>query len=43
MVNNRRLTVKTISTLLNEIFVLDIKENERRVEEFAQEMDIKRD
>ena len=43
IINNKRLTMKTISTLLNEIFVLDINENERRVEEFAREMDIKRD
>ena len=43
IINNRHLTMKTIATLLNEIFVLDINENERRVEEFAREMDIKRD
>ena len=43
IVNNKQLTMKTISVLLNEIFVLDINQNERRVEEFAREMDIKRD
>ena len=40
--NNTKLTMKTIATLLNELFVLDINENERRVEAFAQELDIKR-
>ena len=38
--NNTKLTMKTIATLLNELFVLDINENERRVEAFAQELDI---
>ena len=42
IVNNTKLTIKTISTLLNEIFVLDIKENERLVESFAKELNIKR-
>ena len=40
--NNTKLTMKIIATLLNELFVLDINENERRVEAFAQELDIKR-
>ena len=43
ILNNKQLTMKTISTLLNEIFVLDINENDKRVEDFAREMDIKRD
>ena len=43
IINNRQLTMKTISTFLNEIFVLDIQENERRFAEFACETDIKRD
>ena len=43
ILNNKQLTMKTISTLLNEIFVLDINENKRRVGEFAREMDINRD
>ena len=38
IINNRNLTMKTISTLLNEIFVL-----ERQVEDFAREMDVKQD
>ena len=43
IVNNKSLTMKTIETLLNELFVLDINENERRVEAFANELEIKRD
>ena len=35
--------MKTLETLLNEVFVLDISENERRVEAFARELYIKRD
>ena len=31
IINNTKLTMKTTSTLLNEIFVLDINENERLV------------
>ena len=42
IINNTKLTMKTIATLLNELFVLDINKNERRVEAFAQELDIKR-
>ena len=42
IINNSKLTMKTISTLLNEIFTLDINENERLVESFAKELNIKR-
>ena len=42
IVNNSKLTMKTISTLLNEIFTLDINENERLVETFAKKLNIKR-
>ena len=42
IVRNSKLTMKTVATLLNELFVLDINENERRVEAFATELDIKR-
>ena len=42
IVSNSKLTMKTVATLLNELFVLDINENERRVEAFATELDIKR-
>ena len=42
IVNNTKLTMKTISTLLNEIFVLEINENERLVESFAKDFNIKR-
>ena len=42
IVNNSKLKMKTIATLLNDLFVLDINENERRVESFATELDIKR-
>ena len=42
IINNAKLTKKTISTLLNEIFTLDINENEERVEAFAKELKIKR-
>ena len=34
--------MRTISTLLNELFTLDINENEERVETFARELNIKR-
>ena len=43
ILNNKNLTISTIQTLLNEIFVLDINENERRVENFGQELNIKRE
>ena len=42
IINNSKLTMRTIAALLNEIFVLDVHENERRVEAFAQELNIKR-
>ena len=43
IVNNKTLNMKTLETLLNEVFVLDISEKEKRVEAFAHELDIKRD
>ena len=42
IINNVKLTMKTISTLLNEVFTLDINENEERVENFSKELNIKR-
>ena len=42
IINNSRLTMKTISTLLNEIFTLDINKNEELVESFAKQINIKR-
>ena len=42
IINNSKLTMKTMSTLLNEIFTLDINENEELVESFAKELNIKR-
>ena len=41
-INNAKLAMKTISTLLNEVFTLDINENEERVENFARKLNIKR-
>ena len=35
--------MNTIETLLSELFVLDVNENQRRVETFAKELDINRD
>ena len=43
IMNSKKLTIKTITTLLNELFVLDKPENERRVENFEQQLDIKRE
>ena len=43
ILNNKKLTMKTITTLLNELFTLDVSENERRVENFAEQLDIKRE
>ena len=43
ILNNKNLTISTIQTLLNEIFVLGINENERRVENFGQELNTKRE
>ena len=42
IIKNRQITMRTIATLLNEIFTLDINENEARVEAFAKELNIKR-
>ena len=39
---NRKITMRTIVTLLNELFTLDINENDARVEAFARELNIKR-
>ena len=41
ILNSKKLTMRTISTLLNELFTLDISENERRVENFAEQLNIK--
>ena len=35
ILDSKKLTMKTITTLLNELFTLDVPENERRVENFA--------
>ena len=43
ILNNKILNMKTLETILNEVFVLDISENERLAEAFARELDIKRD
>ena len=43
IINNKKLTMKTITTLLNELFTLDVSENERRVENFAEQLNIKRE
>ena len=42
IIKNRQITMRTIATLLNETFTLDINENEARVEAFAKELNIKR-
>ena len=36
-----KLNKKTVETLLNEIFTLDDKENEIKMEEYANDLDIK--
>ena len=41
IINDTRLTTKTIETLLNEIFTLDQKENEERVGDFSEMFDLK--
>ena len=41
ILNSKKLIMRTISTLLNELFTLDISENERRVENFAEQLNIK--
>ena len=43
IMSNKKLTMKTITTLLNELFALEKAENERRVENFAKQLDIKRE
>ena len=43
ILNSKKLTMKTITTLLNELFIHDISENERRVENFAEQLNIKRE
>ena len=35
IISNRKITMKTLSTLLNEFFTLDINENEVRVKNFG--------
>ena len=42
IISNRKITMKTLSALLNELFTLDINENESREETFAKELNIKR-
>ena len=42
IVNNRKLSLTTIKTLLNEVFSLDISQNEL-TENFAAEYNIKRE
>ena len=42
IIKNRQITMRTIVTLLNELFTLDINENEARVEGFARDLNIKR-
>ena len=41
ILNSKKLAMRTISTLLNELFTLDISENERRVENFAEQLNMK--
>ena len=43
IISNKTLTIKTIENLLNEIFSLNISENEQLVQTFADEHNIKRD
>ena len=42
IIKNRKITMRTIATLLNELFTLDINENEAKVEAFARDLNIKR-
>ena len=42
IIKNRQMTIRTIATLLNELFTLDINENESRVKAFAKDLNIKR-
>ena len=39
--HNEKLTKDTACTLVNEIFILDKEENEKNVETFIQDRDIK--
>ena len=43
ILNSKKLSMKTITTLLNELFTLDVSENERRMENFTEQLDIKRE
>ena len=43
IISNKTLTIKAIENLLNEIFSLNISENEQLVQTFADEHNIKRD
>ena len=44
ILNSKKLTMQTIITLLNELFVLDKAENrKRRIENFADRLNIKRE
>ena len=43
ILNHKTLDMRTITALLNEIFSLEIPENKRRVENFEQYMNIKRE
>ena len=42
ILNDQKLTGMTIEKLLNKIFTLNIDENKKTVEEFAQETEISR-
>ena len=42
IIANRQITMRTIATLLNELFTLDINEYEGRVETFARDLNKKR-
>ena len=43
ILNSKKLSMKTITALLNELFTLDVSENERRMENFTEQLDIKRE
>ena len=42
IINERILSKRTIEKLLNKILTTDRQENERRIEQFAEESDIRR-
>ena len=42
IINERILSKQTIEKLLNKILTTDRQENERRIEQFAEEYDIRR-